>query len=193
MRSARIQSWRAIGTAAAVAAVLLVAGCSRRPTADQAIDAALEKQGEHRGTVYPLGGKVMVDGQVPDTKSRGNILVVMLNDTSKPDVPLKQRYLARVNPQGDFTFFTYAPGDGVPPAKYVLTFAELKNNKKKGLLGPDQLKNLYNDPDKNAKVDEFVIDHKSPGKTDLVFNLSVQGKEPAEPGPHALTDLKDKS
>ena len=63
---------------------------------------------------------------------------------------------------------------------------------KRGLLGPDQLKNLYNDPDKNKSIPEFHIDHKAPGRKDYVFDLKLAGKEPVEPpGQFALTSLAD--
>ena len=51
-----------------------------------------------------------------------------------------------------------------------------------GFVGPDQLMNLYSDPDTNGQIPEFKIDHKPPGKKDYAFNLAVAGKEPAEPG-----------
>jgi hypothetical protein len=92
-------------------------------------------------------------------------------------------------PNGDFAFNTYVQGDGVRAGKYVLTIAELRHAPRMGYVGPDALKNLFNDPDANAKVDEFVIDHQPPGRTDYVFDLRVEGREPATPGPNAITKL----
>ena len=45
-------------------------------------------------------------------------------------------------------------------------------------VGPDGLKNLYNDPQKNRNEKEFVVEVQSPGKTDYEFALSVAGKDP---------------
>jgi hypothetical protein len=48
---------------------------------------------------------------------------------------------------------------------------------------------VYNNPDKNAKDDKFVVDVEKPGKTDYEFNLDVAGKDPAQPSPHAIKRL----
>ncbi|HUE15288.1 MAG TPA: hypothetical protein VMR25_14050, partial [Planctomycetaceae bacterium] len=58
------------------------------------------------------------------------------------------------------------------------------------LQGPDGFKNLYNDPEKNAKVPEFKIDQQAPGKSDYKFDLKLAGQQEAEPGPKALTTIK---
>jgi hypothetical protein len=184
-RSASQRFWLIASVAA-----LIAVGCTRQPSADEATDAALKAQGLTKEVVYPLAGKVTVDGQTPQIK--GNPMFVVLNDTSKPDVPPRDRRRVELNPQGEFAFTTYKEGDGVPAGKYVVTFAQFKYNKKKGLLGPDQLKNLYNDPDKNANITQFVIDNQSAGKTNYLFNLEVQGKEAAAAGPHSLTEVPDR-
>jgi hypothetical protein len=77
------------------------------------------------------------------------------------------------------------------PGKYVLTFALLKQKGKFGLVGPDRLNNLYNDPDKNATVEGFTIDHQAPGKSDYVFDLKVAGKDAGTLGPHSITNIVD--
>ena len=61
----------------------------------------------------------------------------------------------------------------------------LKTNGR-GYVGPDQLKNLYNDPDTNGQNPDFRIEHKPPGKKDYHFDLAVAGKEPAQPGKFAM-------
>jgi hypothetical protein len=175
---------------AACLAASVFAGCSASQSADEKTDAALRAQGLSRVPVYPMAGKVTVDGQPPQTS--GNPLIVMLNDLSKPDVPFRQRPHVQVKADGQFAFDTYTHGDGVRPGKYIVTIAQFRNSKKKGLLGPDQLKNLYNDPDKNSEIKDFVIDHQSPGKKDYLFALEVAGKDPLPPGPHALTDLSNR-
>ena len=96
---------------------------------------------------------------------------------------------------------TYFPGDGVPLGKYVVGFVALHAPKKArgggppgGPLpyrGPDSLKNLYNDPDKNKDIQEFVVEVTEPGRSDYEFNLTVAGKDPGVPGPHAVKSLAD--
>jgi hypothetical protein len=52
------------------------------------------------------------------------------------------------------------------------------------------LKNLYNDPEKNANVPEFNIEHKPPGKRDYAFELNVVGEEPVlNPSPKSLVAI----
>ena len=55
--------------------------------------------------------------------------------------------------------------------------------------GPDGLKNLYNDPDKNKDIKEFVVEVTEPGRTDYEFSLSAAGKDTATPGPHSVKSL----
>jgi hypothetical protein len=52
---------------------------------------------------------------------------------------------------------------------------------------PDGLKNLYNDPEKNKDIPEFMVDLAEPGRDDYQFNLTVAGKEPARPGRYSAT------
>jgi len=53
---------------------------------------------------------------------------------------------------------------------------------------PDELKNLYNDPERNLKQGTFKLDVKIPGKEDYRFALAVAGKTPIlKPGSYAVT------
>jgi hypothetical protein len=167
-------------------------GCSGQQSSDQALNNAIGGAGLSKDAISPLAGQVTVDGRPPEL-ARGQRLIVMLNDPQKLDTPSMAKTYVETSSQGEFVFTTYKKGDGVKPGKYILTFAILKKAGKRGMEGPDQLKNLYNDPEKNDKIPEFVIDHKAPGKSDYSFNLQVAGKEAATPGPNALTDLLDKA
>jgi hypothetical protein len=173
-----------------VAAVLgltavCLAGCRRAE--NESVDAYLKQAGPNRPSVSPLAGKVTIDGQPPQF-SRPLRLVVMLNDPSNP--VLARRPVRQCNDDGSFAFGTYGKQDGVPAGSYVVTFAVL-NLTPQGFLGPDQLKNLYNDPDKNALVPDFKIVHQPPGKIDCLFDLKVADQPPVEPpGPNALTELR---
>jgi len=114
----------------------------------------------------------------------------MLHDPAKLDAAKGPLFKAVCKPNGEFSFNTYLEGDGVPPGKYVLTIVRLHQGFRQGYIGPDGLKNLYNDPDANAKVEGFLIDHNSPGKPDLAFNLQIEGREPGKPGPNAVTKMR---
>jgi hypothetical protein len=71
-----------------------------------------------------------------------------------------------------------------------VTIAQLKSRGKRGFYGPDELQNLYNDPEVNAKKPEFSIDHKAPGKSDYQFDLKIAGVEPVKtPGANAMKEI----
>jgi hypothetical protein len=172
-----------------VAIVALCGGCSTRQSADESLNKALANAGQIRQKVYPLAGRITIDGAPPHIEKPANKIVVMLNDPLKPDAPIGERPFAVVDSHGAFAFETYFNGDGVEPGKYVVTFAMLRKKGRKGFVGPDQLNNLYNDPEQNSKDPDFVIVHQAPGKTSYAFNLEVAGKEPATAQPHALTEI----
>jgi hypothetical protein len=163
-----------------------VAGCASSSSSDQKLEKALKQTSAVREDVFPLAGTVTIDSLAP---SPDLTVVVMLNDPSKPDEPLAKRPSAECDSEGKFSFTTYTRDDGVPgPKKYHVTFAQLRRSHEV-LLGPDQLGNRYNDPEKNAKNPVFLIEHKSPGNKDCSFNLKVEGEPPGTPGPHSLTHV----
>jgi hypothetical protein len=173
-----------------LALACLAIGCgSGEQTAEQALQAQLKQANIERHAVFPLAGHVMIDGKPPGSDT--NVVVVMLNDVTKPEVPVTIRPHTTCEPGGDFTFSTYLGGDGVAPGQYIATFAMLAESKG-GPLGPDQLKNLYNDPEKNKGIPDFHIDHKQPGRKDYAFDLKLAGKDAiGSPGRFALTGLAD--
>jgi hypothetical protein len=163
-------------------AILLAAGCGTR-SPEQRLNDALAKAGKTREPVFPLAGKVTVDGAPPS----GDLsILVILNDPKNPDQPLNERPSTDCKRDGTFSFTTTDPGDGVKPGTYVITFAQLGRTMGRR-RGPDALENLYNDPEKNAQVPEFKIDHQAPGKKDYVFDLKVAGEPPGAVGPHSYT------
>jgi hypothetical protein len=174
---------------------VLFAGCGP-PTAQQALKQAfLDNPKAQPVAIVPFEGTVTVDGKPPSTK--GLVLLVILNDMKHPQDPGKPPKLRTgCDESGHFAFTTYEAHDGVQTGSYVVTFVQLHSRPNIGhrrnslFKGPDELKNLYNDPDKNAEIPEFKIDLKMPGIKDAHFNLTVEGKEPvATPGPHAITTL----
>jgi hypothetical protein len=172
-----------------VLAVAGIGGCGGS-SAQKRVDDLLKESGQSRGEVYPLAGRITIDGETPQAGGFGQPhLVVLLFDQSKLDGSAKPVRKAVCDPKGEFVFSTYDEGDGVPPGKYVLAFVELRFERRKGYLGKDGLKNLYNDPEANSKVEDFVIDHHA-GKKDYVFNLQLAGREQASPGPKAVTKIK---
>ena len=120
------------------------------------------------------------------------VLVVLWN-TKTP--PKGNPPYAPCDPDGDFEFHTYDKGDGVPVGNYVVCFVQLEGGMRiggpRGWRGPDQLKGLYSDPDKNKDDKDFVVDLAAPGKTNWQFDLKIDGKEPvANPGPNAIKELR---
>jgi hypothetical protein len=187
MSSSRRPAFQAIGFLSSFL-LLAIGGCGPQ-SPEQAMDKSMKEANAPKAPVYPLAGRVTIDGAPAKFDNSAVKLVIMLNDPKKADKPLIQRPYEVADPEGNFAFHTYTKGDGVPPGDYVLTFAVLTNSRKSGLHGPDKLKNRYNDPDKNAENPEFKIDVKSPGKSDYHFDLKLAGEEEAKPGPKALTEL----
>jgi hypothetical protein len=166
--------------------VLAAAGCSNR-SAETRLQLALSNAGASKTPVYPLAGTVTIDGEPPNIDANKR-LILMLNDLEKPDIPVVDRARLLVKNDGRFTFTTYGEEDGIEPGHYVVTFVVLRKKARTRWQGVDQLNNLFNDPDVNAKIEKFVIDHRAPGKKDYQFDLKVAGQSPGpSPGPHALT------
>lgn len=164
--------------------VLFVAGCSSGQSTNQAIDKALENAGQKREAVYPLAGKITVDGLPPDL-AQGEWIVMMLKDPAnlKVDGPMRL-----ISGSGEFAFGTFAKDDGVKVGTYIATFTKLKRGQHKEYPGPDAFNNLYDDPDRNLKeYPELKIDHQRPGKKDYAFDLKIAGREAVAAGPNAVT------
>jgi hypothetical protein len=180
-----IPSFSRLTVIVAACLCLVVVGCNKQQSNAERLNTAYEDSRMKRVDVYPLIGTVTVDNQPPAAqKSKRWALVVMAYDASKPDQPARGQTYVTAKSDGSFTF-----GDGLPAGKYVMLFAGLEFTKKKGWHGPDTLKNLYNDPDVNAKKAEFLIEV-PPAKTDYSVNLNVAGEtSPAAPGPKALTQI----
>ena len=154
-----------------------------------------------------FGGQVTVDGQPP---AKDATLFVILTDHKNLDEAKRSKaktpkLFAVCDADGKFVFKPR-------PGKYVVSFVELhtaaattaRGGPRKlggggfggaGLMtqrfvGPDELKNLYNDPQKNSQQKEFNIDVQDPGRDDYQFNLVITGKEPVEvPSPEAWTSV----
>jgi hypothetical protein len=173
----RIMLW---GVAAALIFIVSF-GCEGRQSTAQRLEKAYKSAAMDPVTVYPLAGKVTVDNEPPVAKSETARLVAIAYDAAQPDVKAMGSARAFVKPDGSFEL------PPLPPGKYVMLFAQLGYNPRRGFYGPDGLQNLYNDPNVNSKKPEFLIDHQAPGKTDYTFNLSVAGETPpAAPGPKAF-------
>jgi hypothetical protein len=175
-------------------------GCSQQKSGKEAVDQYFKANPDaKRANVAKFAGTVTIDGQPPE-KGGDYKLFLLLNDPQNLQ-KLPTRYL-EVNDDGSFEFMTYLAGDGVPPGKYVVEFAQLhlpRQRQRQGggvarnYVGPDKLKNLYNDPEKNKDNPEFMVDIAEPGRTDYQFNLSVAGKDPVTtPGKFAATIVPGK-
>lgn len=180
--------FRVAGILAAVM-FLAVAGCGR-PTATQSVDQLLKESGQSRADVFPLAGKITIDGETPPGGGfKQQRMTLVLFEQGKLDARLEHLPKAYCDATGAFAFSTYGTGDGVPPGKYVLAIVEMKFEKRKGASGADVLKNLYNDPDQNLKDPDLVIDHQAPGKKDYYINLKLAGREAGSKGPHSVLKI----
>jgi len=182
--------------AACVAVMALLEGCSRFQSADNQLETQLRQAKLTKAKkLAKFAGTVTVDGK-PVTEEDLQLVVVLTDanhlDENAGKAPQKS---ALVYGDGSFSFGTYDKGDGVPPGKYVVTFVEFhrvgfRRARVVRLQGPDALKNLYSDPDKNKENPKYVVDLTSPGKTDCDFDLALAGKDgPPQPGPNAVTKM----
>jgi hypothetical protein len=148
-----------------------------------------------------VSGHVSIDGQAPE---KGTVLFVILNDAANLTLPKAgPAHVAACDAEGNFAFTSYVKGDGAPVGKYVVTFAQLHQPGAKGrhsmgrggfnreYVGPDGLKNLYNDPEKNKAEKDFNIEVAEPGKTDYEFNLQIAGKTGLAAAPNAVTHMEN--
>ncbi len=159
---------------AAFAALVLCSlsgvGCSHTPTENEALQKSLEVNNRSQETVVKFSGTVTIDGQPPVADRRTPVFVIVY-DPKNPPKGRQPPFTARCDKEGHFQFNTYGTGDGLPAGSYVVLFAQPKPD-------GDALKNLYNDPDKNAKDEHFQINLTPPGKADWLFELTVAGKDP---------------
>jgi hypothetical protein len=160
--------------------------------------------------VARFAGQVTIDGQPP---KEGTKLFVILTDPKHLDEngqgTLPKLY-ATCDAKGNFAFGTYDlkdKNDGVVAGSYVVTFVNphkfvprvAKKDRSKSPAAstserrrpvqyapPDDLKNLYNDPDQNINDARFNLALAPPGRDNYHFDLAVGGKEPAKPAPHAV-------
>lgn len=194
----------------AAASLLLAAfavGCNNTPSGQESLDRQFKENSQYvKKSVAQFAGHVTVDGQPP---SKDYTLFVILTDPTHLDENAhlkKPKLSAMCDEQGNFAFGTYGKDDGVATGKYIVTFVELRAplskanasggrslspvgaiHAQKVYDGPDELKNLYNDPDKNKSEPNFNVDVQPPGKSDYQFDLAVGSKEAATPGPNAVT------
>jgi hypothetical protein len=160
--------------------------------------------------VAKFAGRITVDGQPP--KKDGKLFVILTDPNHLEENALGQlpKLYAVCDADGRFAFGTYDlknRNDGVFVGKYVVTFVQLHKfppaPPKAGRRGgpapadgargrekyalPDDLENLYSDPDRNSKESKFNLDLQPPGKDDYQFDLTVAGKAAVKPAPHAVT------
>jgi hypothetical protein len=179
----RMISWGLlpIGIAVAIAGIAgLIANTCFQPPLSQSSPSSASTT-----PLFPFAGRVLVDGRVPGWP---NAVVLKLELRGNPEH--KNEPFAVCDADGRFQMGTFLPGDGAPPGKYVLVFAQLREARRHAYVGSDQLGNLYNDRETNARDARFVIKHEKPGKTDYQFDLKVKGVPPVEtPRTGALTSL----
>jgi hypothetical protein len=162
----------------------LVAGCGGRDSPEQEIERRRKEFKEPVVNHAEFSGTVTIDKQSPEIEPR-HVLLLMLYDPKSPPTETKPPRYAIVQNNGTFKFGK----GGVPPGSYVALFAELQRGRPGTFRGPDLLKNLYNDPDKNQNIEAFKVDVPQSGKTQN-FNLEVSGKDPVTPrGEHSIVQF----
>jgi hypothetical protein len=185
-----------MSVAACLFLVAAFQGCNGSPQA--------KETGFKQEDFAKLVGRVTVDGQPP---AEDLSLVVILNDPEHLDATAngkRPKLFAVCDAKGNFAMMP-------KPGKYIVTFVELHQGDARlsaklasgggrgpggpmrggsSLQPPDELKNLYNDPDTNANEEKFKLDLKLPGQEDYQIDLALTGKQPVEtPRPHAVTQL----
>ena len=137
--------------------------------------------------IAKFSGTVTVDGQPPGIKVYDkHRLVLMLYDPKNPPSASHPILFADCMPEpndGAFEFSTYDRGDGVPPGEYIALFVDMPTSWGGGYKGVDRFKNRFNDPDRNANVEQFKVNLTEPGHTDWQFNLVTDDPAPKAPGP----------
>jgi hypothetical protein len=158
---------------------VLIAGCGSRESE--------RRRREHNESVEDRAkftGTVTVDNRTPAVEPR-HALLLMLYDPKQPPTQARSPRYAVVQHDGSFKF----EHGGVPPGSYVALFAELQRGRPGTFRGPDLLKNLYNDPDKNQNVESFRVEIPTSGTTQN-FNLEVAGKDAVtRPGEHSIAQF----
>ncbi len=182
-------------------------GCNRIQSEEAAVNEYYKNNqdpGAQRLPVAKVAGRVLVDGQPPAHEAQMFVVLYDPQHLEKPgDMP---KLMARCDAEGNFAFTSYVSGDGVPHGKYVVTFVELRRvtratrglgarpGRQQEFIGPDVLKNLYSDPEKNKDDPTFIANVEAPGRSDYEFQLVVAGKQPVlQAGPYAVTRIKTKS
>ena len=188
--SAWATSWLAL-----VLVTLGAQGCGGK-SAKQALDEAYKQNPKsHPVEIAKFEGKVTIDG-LPPSKPKTRLFVILNDPKNLRPGNKTPKLMGGCDDSGHFRFTTYQPFDGVEVGSYVVTFVQLQAKRgfgrNRGTIfePPDELHNLYNDPEKNEKVGQFNVVISKPGRSDWEFDLQVAGKETVEnPGPYAVTKL----
>ncbi len=163
---------------------VFLAGCVGRESAERQVERRRKEYNERAENHAKFAGTVTVDNQTPAVDPR-HALLLMLYDPKQPATEARPPRYAVVQNDGTFKFGQ----GGVPPGSYVALFAELQRGRPGSFRGPDLLKNLYNDPDKNQNVENFKVEIPASGKTQT-FNLEVAGKDAVTPrGAHSIAQF----
>jgi hypothetical protein len=109
--------------------------------------------GRNLHKVYPVKGKVLVNGQP------ANDCQVYLNRTFDDDHPFRVTPQGLTDKNGEFQITSYHIGDGAPEGEYVVTieWRERSGLMKANFEGPDQLGGAYARVEKTKGLAGFVV------------------------------------
>jgi hypothetical protein len=132
--------------------------------------------GRNRHKVYPVKGKILVNGQ---PANECQIVLLRTYDDKNPVVPQ-----GLTNENGEFQLTSYDNNDGAPEGEYVAT---IRWNERSGLMksefdGPDRLGGAYSTPEKTKGIPGFVvkIERKSQELAPFDLKQSAEAKRKAD-------------
>jgi hypothetical protein len=122
--------------------------------------AALLGCGDDRLSVYPVSGKVSVNGQPAEGATV--IFYTQNTDLRRPGVPIPKGTVAA---DGTFKLTTYQDGDGAPAGDYAVAINWM------------QVTKPSNDPEQQVEVDRLGGRYSTPDKSGLTAKIEATSNE----------------
>ena len=134
-----------------------------RTVAEQAFNRAMSEAGRSKEGVYPLAGKVTIDGQTP--KSHGPCIGWLSSSMiPKSRIPAINKPHVEAKKNGEFAFSTYRATGRSQAWKIHRDLWRFQTSIQVRFHSARELHNLYSDPDANAKLPNSSLITKPRGK-----------------------------